>query len=508
MKKVISISIITCLLFFSCETSKQETANQDVSNTDQIETISQEESSEDNTTLESENNQEEIAFEEKIEEDKPAYFEEPVSEEEIAADISESNEEKVSDDALNEAQSENETEQIENAQNETTQNKTENTVTAQNNTAAKETVNTNTKPQQNKTAETMAQTNSTNSNNKTNTNTKQPSVAAATAAVLPAENKSSEQKTLQQELSEASDSINNEKEEKQPVPSRNMDVKNRQFIDVTYPGTGWVYLGEVEKQNLFVFFGRKIENNDTIFTLQSKKPGNATLHFYKNDPLSQQYIDDYMKVSVSEEIASDNTHEKAPEYALAVPPKPEKILPQTAAENSSDEIPSEKTASSSNKPARTNTAVSSEPNDGDLTKVQTRISKGDSTDETIPDFSSHSVDSQNMSSGNSESNEQTESSDHIAVNGDLLEAAQKAYDAKKYEEALSLVKDFFLTTSNRIDEGLYLEAQIYEAKSPVRNIKNAISDYDTIVKKWPASKFWKKANERSIYLKRFYIDIR
>ena len=77
--------------------------------------------------------------------------------------------------------------------------------------AAKETVNTNTKPQQNKTADTKAQTNSTNSNNKTNTNTKQPSVAAATAAVLPAENKSSEQKTLQQELSEASDSINNER---------------------------------------------------------------------------------------------------------------------------------------------------------------------------------------------------------------------------------------------------------------------------------------------------------
>lgn len=503
MKKVISISIITCLLFFSCETSKQETAAQDVPNTDQIETISQEESSEDNTTLESENNIEETAFEEKIEEDQPAYFEEPVSEEEIAADISESNEEKISDESLNEAQSESETAQIENAQN-----KTENTVTAQNNTAAKETVNTNTKPQQNKTTDTKAQTNSTNSNNKTNTNTKQPSVAAATATALPAENKPSEQKTLQQELSEASDSINNEQEEKQPVPSREMDIKNRQFIDVTYPGTGWVYLGEVEKQNLFVFFGRKIENNDTVFTLQSKKPGDATLHFYKNDPLSQQYIDDYMKVSVSEEIASDNTHEKAPEYALAVPPKPEKTLPQTASENSSDEIPSEKTVSSSNKPARTNTAVSSEPNDGDLTKVQTRISKGDSTDETIPDFSSHSVDSQNMSSDKLESNEQTESSEHIAVNGDLLEAAQKAYDAKKYEEALSLVKDFFLTTSNRIDEGLYLEAQIYEAKSPVRNIKNAISDYDTIVKKWPASKFWKKANERSIYLKRFYIDIR
>ncbi len=53
-----------------------------------------------------------------------------------------------------------------------------------------------------------------------------------------------------------------------------------------------------------------------------------------------------------------------------------------------------------------------------------------------------------------------------------------------------------------------LEGLILEAKSEVRNIKSAIGAYDTLIKNWPQSDYWRKANERSIYLKRFYIDIR
>ena len=53
-----------------------------------------------------------------------------------------------------------------------------------------------------------------------------------------------------------------------------------------------------------------------------------------------------------------------------------------------------------------------------------------------------------------------------------------------------------------------LEGLILEAKSSARNIKSAIGAYDTLIKNWPQSPYWRRANERSIYLKRFYIDIR
>lgn len=89
-----------------------------------------------------------------------------------------------------------------------------------------------------------------------------------------------------------------------------------------------------------------------------------------------------------------------------------------------------------------------------------------------------------------------------------MERAQKAYDEKRYAEALDLVQQFFDTASEDFDAGLYLEGLILEAKSEVRNIKSAIGAYDTLIKNWPQSNYWRKANERSIYLKRFYIDIR
>ena len=90
----------------------------------------------------------------------------------------------------------------------------------------------------------------------------------------------------------------------------------------------------------------------------------------------------------------------------------------------------------------------------------------------------------------------------------LLEQAQKAYDEKRFADALDLVRKFLDIATENIDAGIFLEGQILEAKSEVRDIKSAIGDYDSIVKNWPQSKFWTRANEREIYLKRFYINIR
>nr|MCR4627724.1 hypothetical protein [Treponema sp.] len=91
---------------------------------------------------------------------------------------------------------------------------------------------------------------------------------------------------------------------------------------------------------------------------------------------------------------------------------------------------------------------------------------------------------------------------------ELLEKAQKAYDSKNYETALHLVTDFFEQSDLDLDKALYLQGQILEEKSPVQDIKSAIDAYDVIIKNYRQSPLWKKANERSIYLKRFYINIR
>ena len=90
----------------------------------------------------------------------------------------------------------------------------------------------------------------------------------------------------------------------------------------------------------------------------------------------------------------------------------------------------------------------------------------------------------------------------------LLEKAQKLYEAKNFENALRTVTKFLEKASTNMDKGLFLQGQILEEKSSVQNIKDAVESYDLLVKKHPESSLSDKAKRRSIYLKRFYINIR
>ena len=90
----------------------------------------------------------------------------------------------------------------------------------------------------------------------------------------------------------------------------------------------------------------------------------------------------------------------------------------------------------------------------------------------------------------------------------LLELAQKLYESKNFENALKAINTFFDKASKNLDKGLYLQGQILEEKSSVQNIKDAVESYELLVKNYPASKYWEKAKKRSIYLRRFYINIR
>ena len=73
------------------------------------------------------------------------------------------------------------------------------------------------------------------------------------------------------------------------VPSRTMCVKNNQYVDVVYPGRGWIYIGE-ENENadqLFRYFGRKLGSEDTTFTVRSIKSGKTLLHFFNTSRISK-----------------------------------------------------------------------------------------------------------------------------------------------------------------------------------------------------------------------------
>lgn len=337
-----------------------------------------------------------------------------------------------------------------------------------------------------------------------------------------------------------------EPEEKKliPLPSRSMTLKNKQFVDITYPGSGWIYLGEEDGGDHFIFQGRKLGNDGATFTLRSKAPGTALLHFYKNDILTGNYIDDWIQVTVSENGATDASHVQAPAYADVVPQKfdlqknkeqKEKALAEAAAKKQAErdemtqaEKAEEKSPSEGNEEKRGQVAAA--PNPAQQSQAQAEIVPAEKVQTVIQTAGQEKADSKQktaVAGTNSDKNKSqaaqgsgekaaresqaqggssASTSDGKAKN--LLELARKAYDEKRFEEALDLVQKFFDVATEDLDAGLYLEGLILEAKSSARNIKSAIGAYDTLIKNWPQSPYWRRANERSIYLKRFYIDIR
>lgn len=108
-------------------------------------------------------------------------------------------------------------------------------------------------------------------------------------------------------------------------PSRTVVMDNQQFLDLRYPGNGWVYLGEVSAEGASIgtpsltYFGRRCTSNDTNFTLRSIKPGSTILHFYKQDVLTATFIDDFVQVTITDKEAQVGSRVIAPNYGSVIP---------------------------------------------------------------------------------------------------------------------------------------------------------------------------------------------
>lgn len=297
------------------------------------------------------------------------------------------------------------------------------------------------------------------------------------------------------------------------VPSRTMTVKNNQYVDVVYPGRGWIYIGEENEnaEQLFRYFGRKLGSENTTFTVRSIKSGKTLLHFYKNDVLTGNYIDDYLEIQVTEDGASANERITAPSYAEVVP---KKVNTANQSENSTlSEKTEQKTAptATEDKKEENSTQALSLAEQKNLTE-QTKNSTDGKTDETkalnniqnAVQLENNSLQTNEVKTSDNK-NEKTAKKRNSSES--LLEKAKESLKNKDYENALEEIQEYLDTKNTKIDEALYVQGQILEADSSVRNIKSAIDSYDSLIKHYPASKFWQDANKRKIYLNRYYINI-
>lgn len=263
--------------------------------------------------------------------------------------------------------------------------------------------------------------------------------------------------------------------------------------------------------------------------MRSRAEGSTILHFYKNDQLTGKVIDDYLQVEIKG-VNNSPEHAVAPAYAEVIPPKPEKkVLTETVQQQDNATYIPVKTAekkaaakaSGTSKATEENTAASVLPatgtpainyvaenamDSGSKTVIQntTAENEGISPAETAKNIIQESSAAPAPASS---ANVNTENPEDLMAD-EILAKAKESFKNKKFEDTLTYLDDFFTKATTNIDEGLMLQGQTFESTSSVRNIKSALDTYETIVRRFPQSNYWTKANERMTYIKKFYFNIR
>lgn len=268
-----------------------------------------------------------------------------------------------------------------------------------------------------------------------------------------------------------------EKEPEQIVPSRKVTVNTNETLSITYPGYGWIYLGSESDNNNLVSTGRKVENEETVYTLTAKRAGTQLQHFYKVDTITGNFIDDWIEVEVLDNKGSVYTIVKAPDYAEIVPERPE----TPAVASSKKKISTAEILEKEVKPTEKRSYENYVP---EPEVVNTTVTETIIPEPSVNDYK------ENLSAD------------------DLLLKAQSLFNEKQFVESQKYVNNFLEIATNRRDEGLFLQGQILEQDGVTKNIKESIASYTNLIENFPESDLWDAANKRIIYLNRFYIQIR
>ncbi|MBO4532455.1 MAG: hypothetical protein J5726_02020 [Treponema sp.] len=279
------------------------------------------------------------------------------------------------------------------------------------------------------------------------------------------------------------------------TPSRSVSLKKGETLVITYPGSGWIYMGSTSEYNNLASRGRKLGTTDTKYTLLAKEAGTQIHHFYKVDNLTGNYIDDYIEVTVLEKKGTSSTVVNAPDYKEVVPKKAEApAKASTTKKKEAEEKAQQAEQTEAAKPQETQTT----------TKAATQTT----TKTTAPAASKKDDEPIVIDDEETEVVEVLE--EGVEAIPDLeayMTQAKALIQSKDYIKAYNDLTTYLEYANDGRDEALYMLGQLLEADSPIKNIKEAINTYQSLCDSYPASKYWDSANKRIIYLKRFYIDI-
>lgn len=291
--------------------------------------------------------------------------------------------------------------------------------------------------------------------------------------------------------------------EQKPKVSRMVAVEEKQRLELTYPGHGWVYVGEQTSQQGLKYEQRKLQDENSIFMFTAEKKGDYVLHFSYFDVFTNDFITDAVAVSVSaaRSTAAKSTV-KAPEY-------------QNEADSNAADSQSEKTAQTARQPSSNSTANTGS---GTTTHTAQAASKApqaagsDSQSKTLEQAvtagtaEAASSAAENIS-GTAAQTASTMNAEAPLSSDQLLEKTRTAIAAADAGTALTYLDNFFTTAEEKLDEGWFLKGRAYELNGSARNIRLALEAYKTLTDSFPQSKYWAEADARIRYITGFYINI-
>ena len=280
-------------------------------------------------------------------------------------------------------------------------------------------------------------------------------------------------------------------------------VEEKQRLELTYPGHGWVYVGEQTSQPGLKYEQRKLQDNTSIFMFTAEKKGDYILHFSYFDVFTNEFVTDAVAVSVSAaRSTAAKAMVKAPDY-------------QTKADSDTTEAQAKKdtqaaaSQSSSNLTANTGTGTTTHTAQAPSEAPQT-ASTGSQSKTLEQAMTAGTVEAASSAAGNtgdSTGQGPTAASEEVLSPDQLLEKARTAIAAADAGKALTYLNNFFTTAEEKLDEGWLLKGRAYELNGSMRNIRLALDAYRTLTDGFPQSKYWAEADARIRYITGFYINI-
>jgi len=292
--------------------------------------------------------------------------------------------------------------------------------------------------------------------------------------------------------------------EQKPKVSRMVAVEEKQRLELTYPGHGWVYVGEQTSQPGLKYEQRKLQDENSIFMFTAEKKGDYILHFSYFDVFTNEFVTDAVAVSVSAaRSTAAKAMVKAPDY-------------QTEADSDTTEAQANKNTqaaasqSSSNSTANTGTGTTTHTVQAASEAPQTAStgSQSKTSEQAMTAGTAEAASSAAGNTGDSTGQGPTAASEEVLSPDQLLEKARTAIAAADAGKALTYLNNFFTTAEKKLDEGWLLKGRAYELNGSMRNIRLALDAYRTLTDGFPQSKYWAEADARIRYITGFYINIR